>query len=80
MFSAERKVDEIPYLPSESRNVHGVGCKAHSEHHGRLNPQEPGNQLLQLLMDVQGPWKQHYLSLTSLQSSVLQLTELSANV
>lgn len=61
MFQGEQKnkqtkeVNEIPYLPSESRNVHGVGCEAHAKSHRWLNAQEPGNQLLQLLVDVQVP-------------------------
>lgn len=44
------------YLPSEGRNVHWVGGKAHPERHGRLHAQEPGNQLLQLLVNIQVPW------------------------
>lgn len=39
MFEGEQKnkkkeVNEIPYLPGESRNVHGVGCEAHAKSHG----------------------------------------------
>lgn len=61
----------MPNLPRESRNVHGVGCEAHAEDHRRLKTQKPGHQPLQLLLDVQVPWRQH-LSLTtaSLQHSV----------
>lgn len=30
----QKKKKEIPYLPGESRNVHGIGCKAHAKSHG----------------------------------------------
>lgn len=56
-----KEVNEIPYLPSESRNVHGVCCEAHPKSHGWLNTKEPGNQLLHLLVDVQITWKWHIL-------------------
>lgn len=46
---------DIPYLPGESRDVHGVGCKPHSKSHGRLHTKKPRNQLFQLLVDVQVP-------------------------
>lgn len=71
MFQGEQKeVNEIPNLPGESRNVHGVGGEAHAKSHGWLNTQKPGNQLLHLLVDVQVPWKWHNLSLTSQQCTV----------
>lgn len=52
----KRKSMKFHYLAGESRNVHGVGREAHAERHGRLHAQKPGNQLLQLLVDVQVPW------------------------
>lgn len=81
MFLREQKqvkeVNKIPHLPCESRNVHGIGCEAHAKSHSWLNAQEPGNQRLQLPMDVQVAWKLHKLSLTTTSINCVVHAELS---
>lgn len=47
------------YLANQSRHVHGICGKPHPKCHGWLHTQEPGYELLQLLMPVQVTWNAH---------------------
>lgn len=76
---AQRKSMKFHYLAGESRNVHGVGREAHAERHGRLHAQKPGNQLLQLLVDVQVPWWARATPPPSVSLSLAPRAKLSAH-